>query len=302
MTDADTKPTLRDWLAIAGGMVGCFMAILDIQITNSSLAQIEGAIGASIDEGGWIATAYLVAEIVVIPLTGWLTIVFGLQRYLVVSTVLFILFSIACAWSTSLPELILFRAGQGFTGGALIPTGLTIITRYLPRDMQMIGGAIFGVGVTFAPALGPTIGGWLTENLSWHYIFYLNIVPGLAAIALQLYALAPERMRLSELVGGDWRGIVTMTTGLAALTVVLEEGQRREWFGSPLIRDLGVVAFVSLVFFLIVEFTSAKPVINLRLLRRRAVGSGNFLSTVIGAVQLWLDLPRAALAGPGAAL
>jgi DHA2 family multidrug resistance protein len=284
MTEAGTKPTIRDWLAIAGGMVGCFMAILDIQITNSSLAQIEGAIGASIDEGGWISTAYLVAEIVVIPLTGWLSIVFGLQRYLAVSTALFILFSVACAWSTSLPELILFRAGQGFTGGALIPTGLTIITRYLPPNMQMIGGAIFGVGVTFAPALGPTIGGWLTENLSWHYIFYLNIIPGLVAIALHLYALAPERPRLGELIGGDWWGILTMTAGLAALTVVLEEGQGREWFGSPLIRDLAVVAFVSLVFFLIVEFTSAKPVINLRLLGRRAVGSGNFLSTVIGAV------------------
>jgi DHA2 family multidrug resistance protein len=284
MTDTERQPTAKDWLAIAGGMVGCFMAILDIQITNSSLAQIEGSIGASIDEGSWIATAYLVAEIIVIPLTGWLSNVFGLRNYLSFSTAAFILFSVACAWSTSLPELILFRAGQGFTGGALIPTGLTIITRQLPPSKQMVGGAIFGVGVTFAPSLGPTLGGWLTENLSWHYIFYMNIVPGLAAIALQRYALAKEPVRLSELIGGDWWGIITMTAGLGAVTVVLEEGQRREWLSSPLIRDLAIVAVVSFAFFLIVEFTSAKPVLNLRLLGRHGVGSGNFLSAVIGAV------------------
>jgi len=286
MTEAasERKPTAKDWLAIAGGMVGCFMAILDIQITNSSLAQIEGSIGASLDEGSWIATAYLVAEIIVIPLTGWLSNVFGLRNYLSFSTAAFILFSIACAWSTSLPELILFRAGQGFTGGALIPTGLTIITRQLPPSMQMVGGAIFGVGVTFAPSLGPTLGGWLTENWSWHYIFYLNVVPGLAAIALQRYALAKEPVRLKELIGGDWWGILTMTAGLGAVTVVLEEGQRRDWFSSPLIRDLAIVAVVSFTFFLIVEFTSARPVLNLRLLGRHGVGSGNFLSAVIGAV------------------
>ncbi|MDB5396023.1 MAG: Drug resistance transporter, EmrB/QacA subfamily [Rhodospirillales bacterium] len=279
-----TDATARDWLAIAGGMVGCFMAILDIQITNSSLAQIEGAIGASVDEGSWIATAYLIAEIIVIPLTGWLSTVFGLQRYLSVSTMLFVGFSVACAWSTSLPELILFRAGQGFTGGALIPAGITIINRHLPPRQQTVGMAIFGVGVTFAPALGPTIGGWLTENLSWHYIFYLNIIPGIVAIALQLYGLHREKMQLSELVGGDWWGVITMAVGLGAATVVLEEGQRREWFGSPLIRDLTLVAVISLLFFLIIEFTMEKPVINLRLLGRRAVGGGNFMSGIIGAV------------------
>ena len=291
MTDAvapfvgkTSDATLRDWVAIAGGMVGCFMAILDIQITNSSLAQIEGSIGASVDEGSWIATAYLIAEIIVIPLTGWLSVVFGLQRYRTVSTVLFVAFSVACAWSTSLPELIAFRAGQGFTGGALIPAGITIINRHLPPRQQMVGMAIFGVGVTFAPALGPTIGGWLTENLSWHYIFYLNIGPGLVAIAFQLYGLAREKMHLSELIGGDWWGIVTMALGLGAATVVLEEGQRREWFGSALIRDLTVLSVISLTFFLIIEFTSAKPFINLRLLGRRAVGGGNFMSGIIGAV------------------
>jgi len=275
---------LRDWLAIAGGMVGCFMAILDIQITNSSLAPIEGGMGASVEEGSWISTAYLIAEIVVIPLTGWLGTVFGLRRYLSVNTALFVLFSIGCAQSTSMIDLILFRIGQGFTGGVLIPTGLTVIRRHLPPHQQTIGMALFGMSATFAPAIGPTLGGWLTENFSWHYIFYLNVAPGLLAIALQLYALAPEKMQLRELVEGDWFGIAAMAIGLGATTVILEEGQRHEWFGSPLIQTLTVVAVISLTIFFIIEFTSRHPFINLRLFGQPAVGWSNLLSTVVGAV------------------
>jgi DHA2 family multidrug resistance protein len=276
--------TFRDWLAIAGGMVGCFMAILDIQITNSSLAPIEGGMGASVDEGSWISTAYLIAEIVVIPLTGWLGSVFGLRRYLAVNTALFILFSIGCAQSTGMTDLIMFRAGQGFTGGVLIPTGLTVIRRHLPPHQQTIGMALFGMSATFAPAIGPTLGGWLTENFSWHYIFYLNVGPGLLAIALQLYALAPEPMRLGELIEGDWWGIGAMAIGLGAATVILEEGQRHEWFGSPLIQTLTIVAVLSLTVFFIIELTSRRPFINLRLFAKPAVGWSNLLSTVVGAV------------------
>jgi DHA2 family multidrug resistance protein len=285
MSDAvPEKASLRDWLAVAAAIVGAFTAILDIQITNSSLADIQGALGASSEEGSWISTAYLMAEIIVIPLTGWLGAVFGLRRYLATNTALFIGFSIACALSSSLTEMILFRAGQGFTGGVLIPTAITIVRTRLPKSQQGIGIALFGLTATFAPAIGPTVGGWLTDNLSWHYIFYLNLLPGPVALALQLSVLDKAPMKLEELAKGDWLGIGLMVLGLPALTFVLEEGQRKDWFGSALIVQAAWLAAFGIAGFIIRELTADKPFINLRVLKNRSVGGGCLLMTVLGAV------------------
>jgi len=282
----EAKASLADWLAVAGAIIGAFTAILDIQITNSSLANIEGAIGASAEQGSWISTAYLMAEIVVIPMTGWLGSIFGLRRFLSVNTCLFIVFSIACALSTSLAQLIVFRAGQGFTGGVLIPTAITIIRTRLPKSQQGLGITFFGLTATFAPAIGPTIGGWLTDNFSWHYIFYLNLVPGPIAALLQLISLPKQRVRWAELPRGDWFGITTMAIGLSSLTYVLEEGQLKEWFESGLIRRLTIVAALGITCFLFREFTAANPFINLRVLGNRTVGAACLLMTVLGAVSL----------------
>jgi MFS transporter, DHA2 family, multidrug resistance protein len=285
MSDAvPEKASLRDWLAVAAAIVGAFTAILDIQITNSSLADIQGALGASSEEGSWISTAYLMAEIIVIPLTGWLGAVFGLRRSLATNTALFIGFSIACALSSSLTEMILFRAGQGFTGGVLIPTAITIVRTRLPKSQQGIGIALFGLTATFAPAIGPTVGGWLTDNLSWHYIFYLNLLPGPVALALQLSVLDKAPMKLEELAKGDWLGIGLMALGLPALTFVLEEGQRKDWFGSALIVQAAWLAAFGIAGFIIRELTADKPFINLRVLKNRSVGGGCLLMTVLGAV------------------
>jgi DHA2 family multidrug resistance protein len=283
MNPDGAEVSLRDWIAVGGGILGAFMAILDIQITNASLAEIGGAIGATPAEGSWMSTGYLMAEIIIIPLSGWLARVFGLRRFLTVSSALFVGFSILCAMSTSLGEMILFRAGQGFTGGVLIPTAITIVRSRLPSDKQPVGIAMFGMVATFAPAIGPTAGGWLTENLSWHYIFYLNVVPGLAAIALQLFALDRERMQLSELEQGDWLGIFAMAIGLSSLTFVLEEGQREEWFGSNLIVAATIAAALGIAVFLIAELTTDRPFINLRLFANPSVGGSGILMAVFGA-------------------
>ncbi len=283
---AEPRASLKDWLALVGGVLGAFTAILDIQITNSSLADIQGGIGASVDQGSWISTAYLMAEIIVIPLTGWLGSVFGLRRYLSVNTGLFIGFSLLCASSTSLGQLILFRAGQGFTGGVLIPTAITILRTRIPKAQQGIGITVFGLTATFAPAIGPTIGGWLTENLSWHYIFYLNLIPGPIAAGLQLAALNKQPTRWAELGKGDWFGVAAMAVGLSSLTFVLEEGQRKEWFESEVITRFAVVAALGIVVFILRELTAARPFINLRVLANPTIGASTTLMVVLGAVSL----------------
>ena len=188
--------SLKTWLAVIGATLGAFLAVLNIQIVNSSLADIQGAIGAGIDDGGWISTAYLIPEIIVIPLSGWLSRVFSMRTYLLVNTALFLAFSVACAFAGNLPEMIVLRAFQGAAGGVLIPLAFTIIVTMLPRSKQPVGLALFALSATFAPAIGPTIGGYLNENYGWEFIFYVNLVPGLLMIAMLMFALEKQPMQL----------------------------------------------------------------------------------------------------------
>jgi MFS transporter, DHA2 family, multidrug resistance protein len=272
----------KTWIAVIGATLGAFMAVLNIQIVNASLADIQGAIGAGIDDGGWISTSYLIAEIVVIPLSGWLAQVFSIRIYLLTNAVLFLILSAACALAQDLPQMIVLRAVQGFTGGVLIPMAFTLIITLLPRAKQPVGLALFALSATFAPAIGPTIGGYLTENFGWQYIFYVNVVPGTIMIGMLWYALDAKPMKLSLLRDGDWAGIITMAIGLSALQTVLEEGNKDDWFGSPFIVKLSVIAAVALSAFLIIELTVKKPLLNLRLLVRRNFGFGMLANFLLG--------------------
>jgi MFS transporter, DHA2 family, multidrug resistance protein len=256
--------------------------VLNIQIVNASLADIQGAIGAGIDDGGWISTSYLIAEIVVIPLSGWLAQVFSVRVYLLTNALLFLVFSAACALAQDLPQMIVLRAVQGFTGGVLIPMAFTLIITLLPKSKQPIGLAMFAISATFAPAIGPTIGGYLTENYGWEYIFYVNVVPGAIMVAMLFFSLEAKPMKLSLLREGDWTGIVTMAIGLSALQTVLEEGNKDDWFGSPFIVRLAVIAAVALTLFVVIELTSQKPLLNLRLLFRRNFGFGILANFLLG--------------------
>jgi DHA2 family multidrug resistance protein len=278
----EPKTDAKVWLAVIGSIIGAFIAVLNIQITNASLPDIQGAIGAGMDDGGWISTSYLVAEIVVIPLTGFLTPVFSLRRYLLANTVMFLVMSVACAFATNLEQMIVLRALQGFFGGVLIPLAFTITLTMLPRSKQPIGMAMFALSATFAPAIGPTIGGYLTQTYSWHYIFYVNLVPGAIMLATLVPSLPRAPMQLALLRQGDWPGIATMAIGLASLQTVLEEGNKDDWFGSPFIVRLSVVAVVALALFFWIELTTPRPLLNLRLLRRRNFGLGSVANVILG--------------------
>ncbi len=279
---AAAMSAFRMWSAVVGSTLGAFMAVLNIQIVNASLADIQGAIGAGKDDGGWISTSYLIAEIVVIPLSGWLAQVFSVRKYLLTNAILFLLFSVACAFAANLQQMIVLRAVQGFAGGVLIPMAFTIIITLLPKPKQPIGLALFALSATFAPAIGPTIGGYLTENYGWEFIFYVNLVPGLLMVGMLWASLDRAPMNLGLLAKGDWPGIITMAIGLAALQTVLEEGNKEDWFGSDFIVRLSIIAVVSLTLFLIIELKTAHPLLNLRLLVRRNFGFGIVANVLLG--------------------
>jgi MFS transporter, DHA2 family, multidrug resistance protein len=274
------SPTV--WIAVFAAMIGAFMAILNIQITNASLLDIEGGIGTGVDNGSWISTSYLIGEIVVIPLTDYLSRVFSFRNVVLSFATLFAIFSVLCAFTTDLPSMIAMRAFQGFFGGVLIPMAFTLVFTKLPKQQQPIGLAMFALAVTFAPAIGPTIGGYLTENYGWQTIFFVNVAPTAIMVAMLYLTLERQPMQLGLLREGDWLGIATMAIGLSALQSVLEEGNKDDWFGSPFIVRLAVISAVSLALFIWIELTVEKPLLKLRLLSQRNFGMGTVASVFLG--------------------
>jgi DHA2 family multidrug resistance protein len=270
------------WISIVAAMIGAFMAILNIQITNASLLNIEGGIGTGVDNGSWISTSYLIGEIVVIPLTDYLSRVFSFRKIMLVHATLFAIFSVACAFTHDLPSMIAMRGLQGYFGGVLIPMAFTLVFTRLPKGQQPIGLAMFALAVTFAPAIGPTIGGYLTENYGWQTIFFVNVIPTAVMVTTLFFTLERQPMQLKLLAEGDWFGIVTMAVGLSALQAVLEEGNKDDWFGSPFIVKLAITAAISLSLFIANELIVEKPLLRLRLLTNRNFGMGTIAAVFLG--------------------
>jgi MFS transporter, DHA2 family, multidrug resistance protein len=270
------------WISIFAAMIGAFMAILNIQITNASLLNIEGGIGTGVDNGSWISTSYLIGEIVVIPLTDYLSRVFSVRRIMLGHATLFAVFSVACAFTHDLASMIAMRGLQGYFGGVLIPMAFTLVFTKLPKAQQPIGLAMFSLAVTFAPAIGPTIGGYLTENYGWQTIFFVNVVPTAVMVTMLYFTLERQPMQLSLLKEGDWLGIATMAIGLSALQALLEEGNKDDWFGSPFIVRLAITAAISLSLFVWIELTVEKPLLKLRLLAQRNFGIGTIAAVFLG--------------------
>lgn len=271
------------WIAVAAGTLGALMATLDISIVNAALPTIQGEIGASGTEGTWISTGYLVAEIVMIPMAGWLQKALGLRTLLLGTTTVFILSSIFCGLSNSLGQMVVGRVGQGFSGGALIPTALTIVATRLPPSQQAVGTALFGITAVFGPVLGPVLGGYLTENLSWHYTFFINLPVGIALMLLLLLGLPQDKRNLGEFRDTDWLGIIGLVLGLGGLTTALEEGERNDWFQSDLIRGLFLLSLVGFGFLFAGQAFARKPVIRLKLLLDRTFAGVFVMALVVGA-------------------
>ncbi|HEX7817498.1 DHA2 family efflux MFS transporter permease subunit [Dyella sp.] len=276
--------SLRAWVAVLGGVVGCFMAGMNVHVTNASLPNVRGSLGASFEEGSWITTAYLVAEIIIIPMTGWLVSVFTMRRVLMVGTGGFVVFSVVCSLAPDINTMIVARAWQGAFGGVLIPLSFQIILSELPRSRHPFGMALFAVANNVAQAAGPSLGGWLTEVHDWRWIFYLQVPPGLLLLGAIGWAMPRETPNLERLRGGDWGGILAMALGLSALQVMLEEGGRKDWFASAFIVGAAVVAALCLATFVIIELRRRNPLINLRLLARYNFGIASAMQFTFGAV------------------
>jgi MFS transporter, DHA2 family, multidrug resistance protein len=268
--------------AFATMSVGFFIALLDIQIVSASLSEIGGGLSAGPDEIAWVQTSYLIAEIVVIPLSGWLSRVMSTRWLFSISAAGFTATSLLCGWAWDIQSMIVFRGLQGFLGGSMIPTVFTSAFFYFTGQRRVIAAAVIGTISSLAPTLGPTIGGWITENYSWHWLFFINLLPGtFVAIAVPMLVRI-DRPNLELLRGADYPGIVLMALFLGCLQYTLEEGPRWDWFGDDTIRTTAWISTIAGVAFVWRSMTYAQPIVDLRALKSRNFSLGCFFSFVTG--------------------
>ncbi|PMS35483.1 DHA2 family multidrug resistance protein [Trinickia symbiotica] len=275
-------PARTKVLAFALMCVGFFMATLDIQIVASSLRDIGGGLSASQDELSWVQTSYLIAEIIVIPMTGWLTRVFSTRWVFTFSSFGFTVTSILCGLAWNIESMIAFRALQGALGAAMIPTVFTTAFVLFPPRQRLIASTTIGALATLAPTIGPVIGGWITSQWSWHWLFYLNLAPGIAVTLFVPRFVDFDRPDLTLAKRGDYWGIALMSGFLGCLEYVLEEGPRKNWLGDDLIVACVWIAAICGFLFIVRALTAKEPIVDLRALALRNFGIGSLLSFITG--------------------
>lgn len=280
--DPASQPTKQRVFAFALMCVGFFMATLDIQIVASSLRDIGGGLSASQDELSWVQTAYLIAEIIVIPMSGWLSKVMSTRWLFAASAVGFTITSMLCGVAWDINSMILFRGLQGALGAAMIPTVFTTAFVLFPGKQRLIASTTIGALASLAPAIGPVIGGWITDQWSWHWLFYLNLVPGIAVAALVPRYVHIDEPDLSLIKRGDYLGIMLMSGFLGCLEYVLEEGPRKNWFGDDAIVICAWISGICGFLFIVHALTAKDPIVDLRALVVRNFGIGSLLSFVTG--------------------
>jgi DHA2 family multidrug resistance protein len=275
---------INPWLIAIAVMSSTFMEVLDTTVVNVSLPHIAGNLSASTDEATWTLTSYLVANAIILPMTGWLAARFGRKRLLMLSVTGFTMASFFCGLAPSLPFLIFFRVVQGACGGGLQPLSQAILLESFPPEKRGQAMAFWALGIVVAPMLGPVAGGWLTDNYSWRWVFYINVPIGVLAILLtQAFIFDPPYLR-KESKGIDYWGIGLLVVGMGGLQIMLDKGQEDDWFSSHFIITLAVLAVVGLGGLIVRELKAEHPIIDLSVFRYRSYAIGTFIMTVVGFV------------------
>jgi MFS transporter, DHA2 family, multidrug resistance protein len=278
------QPQINPWLIAIAVMSSTFMEVLDTTVVNVSLPHIAGSLSASTDEATWTLTSYLVANAIILPMTGWLAGRFGRKRLLMMAVTGFTVASFFCGLAPSLPFLIIFRVIQGACGGGLQPLSQAILLESFPPEKRGQAMAFWALGIVVAPMLGPVAGGWLTDNYSWRWVFYINVPIGVIAILLtQAFVFDPHYLR-REKTGIDYWGIGLLTVGMGSLQIMLDKGQEEDWFGSHFIITLLVLAIIGMGGLIIRELKAKHPVIDLTVFKYRSYAVGTFLMTIVGFV------------------
>ncbi len=283
-----TPPETNPWLIAITVMMATFMEVLDTSVANVSLPHIAGSLSAGVDESTWVLTSYLVSNAIVLPLTGWFSALFGRKKFYMYCVVVFTLSSLLCGMAPTLPLLVLFRVIQGAGGGGLQPISQAILVDSFPRRKQGMAMAMYGMGVVLAPTIGPTLGGWITDSYSWRWIFFLNVPVGIASLLMTSVLIAdpPNMIRKSFKQGLkiDFIGLGLLAVGLGFLQIVLDKGERDDWFGSPFIAWGAAIAVISLLALIVWELSTDHPVIELRLLKDRNFLISTFMMYALGVV------------------
>jgi len=279
-----THTSVNRWLVAIAVMSSAVMEVLDTSVVNVSLPHIAGSLSATVDEATWVLTSYLVANAIILPITGWLANYFGRKRLLLTVVTGFTVSSLLCGIAPNLPALIFFRVLQGTTGGGLQPLSQAVLLEEFPHEERGKAMAFWGMGIVAAPILGPTLGGWITDTYSWRWVFYINLPIGITSlIMIGLFVSDPHYLRRGKLRADFW-GFGMLAVGMGALQIMLDKGQEEDWFGSRFIISLAVLAVGFLAAFVIRELLIDQPIVHFRLLKYRSFASGIVVVTLLGFV------------------
>jgi MFS transporter, DHA2 family, multidrug resistance protein len=285
------QPKHNPWAIALTVTLATFMEVMDISIANVALQHIAGGLSAALEESTWILTSYLVSNAIVLPISAWLVDRFGRKRFYMTCVALFTASSFLCGIAPSLAMLIFFRVLQGAGGGGLAPSEQAIIADTFPPEKRGMGFAVYGVAVVLAPAIGPTLGGWITDYYNWRWIFFINIPVGLLSLFLvNMMIEDPPYLQKAKAkarkVGADWLGLALIATSLATLQVVLDKGQRDDWFASRFILSFSIISAACMLVFLVWDWNHAHPVINLKLFKNRSFAAATAMMFTFGALLL----------------